>query len=491
MKKPLILLLLFLRMVCFSQVYQNKLVPYSDSSQNGLPVSISSLGESNYFIPILYPDNKSELLKLNTNFGVIGSEIFHDFSVSNRPVSEINEHVFLYGKNRSFQDSTKLLRLDTNEILEFDFTDEGDFNFPTYSLKSDSFLYLLSISDIDNNGGSLTISHLKKVDESGNVLWKKTIGLDEKSTYGRQLYLTQNKDIIIAQVEKRQDFKESFALLRYNGSGDLIWEYNSEFVIRNLGEHTEVTELEDNTLVVTSTPDMRMDQEFRENDWYPFPTRYTWVSAEGEYLRDTFFTTAYENIIFTNRILTAKNGDIISFGFDIHETTDVKSGLINRIDKYGNRLWEKKLSTPELLGPNFKYSITDVKELENNDLIVLLFATSSSSFSKVVLARLNEYGCYGDVTCSDNPIVSNVEIGEKHFDIDLFPNPVQKVLNVNSSEHRINRSLITSLSGELIMNDYHESSKALTLDVSILVNGYYTLTLYFDEGHFARIFKKE
>ena len=154
LKKRIVLSCLFgvfLMTSLTAQEYFSKLItfPYGNPTVNGL---YEYQGE--YLVPMIYVDSASELKSalMYTNIMEIDYALYADFNFSHRPISIITDGIYAWGKDRSQMKALKLIKLNPN-TFETEWGKEvesnGEFNFPTYSLALDSFIYSSYLMDYE------------------------------------------------------------------------------------------------------------------------------------------------------------------------------------------------------------------------------------------------------------------------------------------------------------------------------------------------------
>ena len=84
--------------------------------------------------------------------------------------------------------------------------------------------------------------------------------------------------------------------------------------------------------------------------------------------------------------------------------------------------------------------------------------------------------------------MSNLDEGKKNeqiksnLDIIMYPNPSNSIVTFNSTEERINKITIVSLDGKQVINQLVNNLNEFQLNVSVLENGIYIVSVETKEG---------
>lgn len=129
---------------------------------------------------------------------------------------------------------------------------------------------------------------------------------------------------------------------------------------------------------------------------------------------------------------------------------------------------------------NLTLSTQDVT-LKANNYILLKPNTHIKSGSKFIAkiqpCNLIQTGRYNNSYKDENN-----ELIKSNFDIIMYPNPANSIVTFNSTEERINKITIVSLDGKQVINQLVNNLNEFQLNVSILENGIYIVSIETKEG---------
>ena len=152
---------------------------------------------------------------------------------------------------------------------------------------------------------------------------------------------------------------------------------------------------------------------------------------------------------------------------------------LNSETNTGSIVYENYSSITTEINYNLTLSTQDVT-LKANNYILLKPNTHIKSGSKL-LAKIQPCS----ITQSK---MSNLDEGKKNeqiksnLDIIMYPNPSNSIVTFNSTEERINKITIVSLDGKQVINQLVNNLNEFQLNVSVLENGIYIVSVETKEG---------
>ncbi|MDA7803481.1 T9SS type A sorting domain-containing protein [Crocinitomix sp.] len=138
-----------------------------------------------------------------------------------------------------------------------------------------------------------------------------------------------------------------------------------------------------------------------------------------------------------------------------------------------------RIDLPESFMPFIEsgdYTQFSIKPIEIADKVIQFSDGSNPEFAPVFNLKFKQE------TAGINEMVMN------DFDVVLYPNPANNVLNMRSSNFNYQKIEILNIQGQLV---YSEQTKAKSVDVSRLETGHYILQLIGEEGVYTASFIKD
>ncbi|MFA5573795.1 MAG: T9SS type A sorting domain-containing protein [Brumimicrobium sp.] len=133
------------------------------------------------------------------------------------------------------------------------------------------------------------------------------------------------------------------------------------------------------------------------------------------------------------------------------------------------------ISTDDL-GHVYHWTLNGQRVYEANSTEI--FPESTGEYAVIAV---NEHGCY---TISDLIDVSGISSIDEYeiVDFNIYPNPANHEVNINFSESMSGDLMISDLFGKMVYIQNMNGENNLTIDVSSLASGVYTITTKMNEG---------
>ena len=314
------------------------------------------------------------------------------------------------------------------------------------------------------------------VSENGEEITNSIHDADEPYLFSYELIESSDQNILFGTNLYSQG---SFAgVYKLTSQGGVLWKYESSDEQSRGNVPVYVAELTDGNIVYTDKVD-RQDlwpQNYNDN-----PARIGWLTPEGDSLREHIMLVPRNDVVELYGIKVAKNGT----GFYIYGDQSYGTyghGVLTKISNTGEVLWDKKI-LHETAEVGF-HVIRDIEELPNGDIVTLGSITTPGNdpSTEIWMMRLNEHGCFGTETCSDEPIytaTSDIEVEQGA--VLLYPNPTDGTLYIaNEYISDISTYSINTTAGRVVIKDSPIAYGKI--DVSALESGVYVVTLTGADG---------
>ena len=343
----------------------------------------------NYLVSFLFFDNND---KTSTGLMIYSSESFsfdyneyYEFATCRNGIINSKNRIILYGKDRTQNNDLRTMLLDESFDVDWvqQYTSLGEWNFPTFSLELDGFIYGSYIDDFDN--GAHREIGIKKIDTLGNEVWSKNYSQSDLLNYAWELEPSLDSNIFIsARVVYTNKLGGYPQVIKIDPDGNEVWKFDSTEGIDNGGAPVWIAPLSNGNIVQSyiitglDAPDIRLQ----------------WIDKDGKYIKRKLIDVPDKDEMYHNQLETGK-GDYF-FAYGTYKFTDFTSyGMITKYDNDGNIIWEHLYQHELFNAPNDRCSIKDIIELDNGDIVALGDLShaggrnerygSSISMSKVVL----------------------------------------------------------------------------------------------------------
>lgn len=424
----LIVSLIYVSAVGSAQDYYNRVIPFHMSDvlpnayglfQHGDDVVITSLANNTF----------STLIKVDLLDNSLGYIDISDVSFSIYPNAIIEDKLFIYGKDRKIENDLQVFRLDNDFIVEeiYQYEVDRDYSFPTGLLSIGNDMFFSSRSELDGVGGAL--ANLKKIDNSGTVIWDRNYGLTPGLINFREMLPTENNNILIS-AEVLVSFDVFHHLIKIDTSGNEIWRFIAEEQLRVGQTNQNMALLNNSQSVLNSINDRRDSIGYGQGGWYPFPPHLIWVDDNGEFIQDTILNSEFDNFLYLSNIEQGKGDYFFGHGEWRDPITQNYFSWLFKMSNDGEMIWRKRYQHPDY--PEYSHIMNDIIEMDNGDIVALSTASEFGVQDKILLMRLNEHGCYGEENCPDELIYTDVYDIDISEDIRVYPNPTSQTITIES-----------------------------------------------------------
>ncbi|MEM9544392.1 MAG: hypothetical protein AAGA77_00395 [Bacteroidota bacterium] len=407
------------------QDYFSRIIPfYEDKNPNGDELVLI---DDHILISVIYHPNNSTLIKTDLNLGSFDYFDYNNFALAADPFLYSNGNIFLFGKDRSQSDDLRLLKLDDSYEIEDAkvFKSSHDYTFPLNSCVTDGNMYISSFHDNEEpDGSNIRGVNVKKLNDQGEEIWSGEFGAGLRSIYSWKL-VPYIQNSILMSTAAHKDFKivSQLHTVNFNLKNQ---HYEAEEGAQNGLKSHPVAVLSNDMIILNTTVSKSWDSEFIQNDWYPFPPKFSWINTQGENIKDTLLITDESQELYINDIEVGKGDYFYAYGrwYDYEE--DLHYGWIIKMSNGGDQIWSKKYLHPSLSDPGILHHINDIVELENGDIIALGYIRENGKVDKIWSVKINEFGCFGEESCEDELITSTSEVINAYDSenrIEVFPNP--------------------------------------------------------------------
>jgi len=342
--------------------------------------------------------------------------------------------------------------------------------------------YLFGVSLIQDAEGAKTLLRLNKIDINDFLVWGKTFGIGDKFTTPRGLNISDDGDVFISSGVYHFDNTGPFSQLhKLDQDGNLIWRYEAIEESYTIVSSQYITLLKNNEILLTTRVDERLNSDYIVNDWYPLPAKFSWLSEDGTYIKDTIFNTPNDVRPIVKGTKTA-NGECV-FVFGEWEDEDGENfGWLLKMTNEGEILWSKRYKHPKYTNTSHRFEIAEIQEYENGDIVAVGTAKIIGEKNEIWIIRLNEHGCFGEPDCGEIVMTSTLELDKsKDGGVNIFPNPSLGILNWESNQSIKHVEIFNILGERLLEFRGHQVSKVI--DLNQYLNGIYFVKLSDENGN--------
>jgi hypothetical protein len=386
-----------------------------------------------------------------------------------------------------------VIKIDTNGKIEWKKTFGGILDDRGYSITkvNDGGFVVTGYTDSpdgdfkDINKSSVRDIFAIKLDENGNLLWKRTFGGSMGIDFSNQIIPTSDGGCIITGNTSSNDGDFAGLLkgvtdvfvIKLNQSGIIQWKKtyggsNSDYSM-SIQSHIE------GGYVLTGYSDSRNgDFDTGYNDYDVFVLR---IDDNGNKIWSTTFGGTSSD--YGNSIIVSKDGNILVTGFT-NSYNGVFSGLTNgkidcfvtKLNNSGKILWNRVYG-----GDGDDYGNSIVESGDGGYTIIGRTTSDDNSFinsggSDIFVMKLNSNGNLTN-TSSTN------EFNEPTTTLSVHPNPFSNTTTISykvETPSNISIELLNTLGQtiEVLRNDYSDSGTyQLPLNVSNLTSGMYSMRM--------------
>lgn len=338
-----------------------------------------------------------------------------------------------------------------------------------------------------------------KLDSAGSIVWDNLL-LDTNFTFETIKAGVQTNDggFIFTGKTYYQVTNSDLLLIKADSSGDTVWTKTYGSSGYDIG--SSIVQTADSGYIITGT----------YNDQYILVLK---VDANG----DTLWSRSYKDSLrncFGNTIIQTQDGGYLIFAFG---GPDYRVYLI-KIDSTGSMLWSKDF----LSGYNFSLLLNLQQTADGgyvfvgrdtSNTLTFLIKTDGLGNSICYPSFLPTIGSYGTILQQGHPVLTNFpwnltpttiafqpgndgftltecstatteEYTNPSYRIIIFPNPAQQYLSIKSDQPP-SSVIISSIIGETITSFNTKSfavSKEILIDISLLAEGFYYVTINTTQG---------
>lgn len=318
-----------------------------------------------------------------------------------------------------------IANLDTNGTLLW----YNQFTYPEYETASqiqitnDNKLLILGYSKnyLQSTGDVLLI----KTDISGNLIWRKIIGLSTVDENYTSLQIINNNTNYLIVGTERPASKYNLAVTILDTSGTVIW---------NKLNGTASLDFYGSTICQTFDKGYFVGGKINTQGYVWKLDSTGTIQWSNPYGLNTF------TIIKEVKQLSDSNLVFITNDNYLHSSSNsVKAGILTKIDKNGNLLWEKFYKRPsagqQIVGINgFNFT-------KDNGYIITgsVVNTFGAPYTNLWLIKTDSLG-NDSSNCAFYNSVKEITISNLAFEI--FPNPTNSILNIIDKQNQIKDATI-------------------------------------------------
>ncbi len=446
------------------QEYFNHTIPFTKANPTTVGLFTNAYDSKEFVIPLIYVGPESAIIKINENRNY--QIYYYDyFDFSFMPLVNIDGRSFLYGKDRSQNNDLRCMELNAEFDIKWleQYSSLGEWNFPTYSMGLDNYIYVSYIDDFE--GGDHREIAIKKIDTLGNEVWSKNFSQEDKLNYASELEVSKDQEILIsARVVYTDKFGGYPQIIKIDTSGNIVWKYDSDEGIINGGVPVWIAQLSDGNII----------QSYNVQGNQSPDTRIKWIDKNGNYVKEQLIDVPIKDEMYYRQIEAGRGEYFFGYGIYRFNDDDTEHGIITKFDNDGNIIWEHLYQHESFAEAKDKNSIRDIIELDNGDIVVLGDLSRPGEKNEIWLFKIDENGCFGTESCDEKLVLTNVD--DTYFDptLKIYPNPGTDIIHIVSEDRRMidARFSIYNLSGQQI-EKYTLSQMQNEINVSGLTSQIY------------------
>jgi len=477
--KIIILALIILNTGMGAQEYYNKTIPF-DFGYYPLAQNLC-LYNNKLLLPTLIIDNQSYLIAMEND----SIEYKHyNFSTAYRPITVVNNSIYLYGKDRSKKKAIKLMKLDTayNPIWVKTYQTNGESDFPGMIINLDDYIYISYSIDF-NNGAHREIG-IKKIDTLGNEIWSRNYNENDELAHMWDIIPSLDGNILYSSgVFYYDGYWRYGQLTKIDTSGNILWRTKGEEKLEDGATPVRMTELSDSSIVLSYK--INKFDEYPIHTWNNYPTRLKWFNKKGKAQQDAILNVPWYNSVTLNQIERGRGDYFFAYGYvsesdrenDTHK--NFYYGYIVKYSNSGDTIWMHKYQYNAFDSLDVFYTIEDIEELENGDILVLGRIDETGELGKIWLFKVNSDGCFGEDSCGVYQRTDVADLIESEFELGIYPNPVTDHIIVNLPEpYDWERWSIYDINGRKIKTGMIKPQKEVEISgLSTLHSGMYFMVV--------------
>ena len=479
----LIFLIIFLltSQVVTSQI--SYIIPFDEANPN--PVDLV-LYDDKYIVPAIHftlEGRATTTFEIENVEGELTTAYYKQdgFSASLHPFAHIGSSVYSFGKDRALATSLRVCRMEDGYLCDtvVAFETNSAFDFPLDAASLGDNLLISYYSGEDNNVGN---SGLALIDTSLQVIWDYLYDTEFRQSYVYEMTTGKEGDILTSYNYNRYETIGTYAgAAKTDSVGQQLWRFDGSERLFMGATNVDHTELSDGKIVISYQINKFLQPPFTWYDWFPFPTKLVWLSAEGDSLSEKLLIHEINKEV-RMRDLEGGMGDYF-FGFGSRVDIDnVERGEITKFSNDGDIIWSRRYEHPDFRSEDVSYEVDYLKEKEDGTIAVLCDITPLGERTQMWLFELNEHGCFGDYTdCGELLSVATEEVAipDQQRPI-IVPNPTSRYVQVSMP---YDQSLVS-----IALHTVHGERLPVTMsdtgqvDLGSAPPGVYLLTLRSAEG---------
>jgi len=456
-----------------AQNYFNRIIEFDDAVP--LPNELIQITTDSFVI------NAKTILNLKDSNMIIEYDAQSDeyirydlegISPNRRSLLKIKDHYYLYATNKNNEnDSLTLIKL--NE--QFDIIEQNNFSSPETLIHQARVLEInnsiYGASAYDPSGDPTRFTHFKKIDTTGNVIWTENYFDDLRAKGDSDYSVTPDHHILSANVIRFDIFDTFPQVVKTDTLGNVIWRY----------DHFEETGSTSSPIVNLSNGNIIFGQAI-DLSINELIIKWIWLDANGNYLKEKL-QLPYEQFetYGISNFIEGRGDYFFGHGFYRENAPDSSSqesfGLITKFDNDGEEIWSHRYKHPDYNLNGDLYSLIDMIEEENGDLVVLgqISRFSDPSPFKVWLFRLDPTGCPDPAYCDEFINFTNTEETTPSFkNVKIYPNPSSSFIYIDlPKSHSSGLLEIINSYGQVVKKELTTDAEQHQIKVSDFPNGTY------------------
>jgi len=206
-------------------------------------------------------------------------------------------------------------------------------------------------------GDGLENGWIIKLDKNGNIIWEKTFTRNDNGRFNSLLETKDGNYIVVGYVLSENNDRFDSWIIKLDKEGNIVWE--KTFSIDDFNEFNSIQETEDNGYIIVGNikRGMDIDSQTVSNGWI------VKLDENGNKVWEKIFDES--NFILFNSICKTKDNNYVIVGAMASENSNGISHCIIKIDKKGNKIWEKFFSG------SFTYGFNSIIETKYGDYIIV------------------------------------------------------------------------------------------------------------------------
>ena len=474
---------IFFCISCYSQDYFSRIIP---TKENPLIKRALKVHDDYFISTDFFANTKVQGgFIMVTAHGEVRQEKYENMDLSADPMVFLNDEFYVLGENPFRQgDSTFFLsNLESptgNQIWYKEFNVESPKHNPRSIISLNNKLFVINVELESLDGNFPQEISIYRIDLEGTQekLWK--YNTDYLSSFAWQTICTSDNSLILSSLISKSQMGPYAQLIKINGNGEIIWNYEGEEKLDNGAVPTWATELSDSSIVQTYFVDKNTDTEYIINGWFRRPNKFIWLNKDGELMREKFIITEYQDFLHYQGLKKGKGDYFFAFGY-LEDTRpliyDQVYAHLTKFSNEGDTIWSRNFQHPSYPDGNIIHNIKDIIEEENGDITILAEITPPRAKTEVWLFKINSNGCYINDECEDMTTITST-ISDHIDQTSIFPNPTSGIIYFNTFK-QLKEAKLLDVTGQQIEEIIMHSN---SINLSSLDNGVYFIHLLSKDG---------